>query len=85
MGADAFFVIIIIIIIIIIIYLFIYLFIYFKQNETTTGQDFFFRLTLDFVQEHLTESMLQHLCPEWNAHAKCTRFFVYLFWFGLVF
>ena len=43
------------------------------------------RLTLDFVQEHLTESMLPHLCPGWNAHAKCTRIFVHLFWFGLVF
>ena len=41
-------------------------------------KDFFslLRLTLDFVKEQLIETMLQHLCPGWNAHAKCTEFFV---------
>ena len=38
---------------------------------------FFLRLTLDFVKEQLIETMLQHLCPGWNAHAKCTEFFVF--------
>ena len=37
---------------------------------------FFLRLTLDFVKEQLIETMLQHLCPGWNAHAKCTEFLV---------
>ena len=49
-------------------------------------KDFFpLRLTLDFVKEQLIETMLQHLCPGWNAHAKCTEFvcFVCLFSFVL--
>ena len=50
-------------------------------------KDFFFllRLTLDFVKEQLIETMLQDLCPGWNAHAKCTEFvcFVCLFSFVL--
>ena len=43
-------------------------------------KDFFFllRLTLDFVKEQLIETMLQHLCPGWNAHAKCTEFFCFV-------
>ena len=39
-------------------------------------KDFFFLLRLDFVKEQLIETMLQHLCSGWNAHAKCTEFFV---------
>ena len=49
-------------------------------------KDFFpLRLTLDFVKEQLIETMLQHLCPGWNAHAKCTESvcFVCLFSFVL--
>ena len=49
-------------------------------------KDFFpLRLTLDFVKEQLIETMLQHLCPGWNAHAKCIEFvcFVCLFSFVL--
>ena len=68
---------------------FLLLFFWFSQTKkTATGKDFdpagypnrfksfLLRLTLDFVKEQLIETMLQHLCPGWNAHAKCTEFFV---------
>ena len=49
-----------------------FLFFFLQATQTVFPFSFFkifflLRSTLDFVQERLTETMIQHLCPGWNA------------------